>query len=240
MTSNVTAIIQARMSSTRFPGKVTKLLSGTPMFAYQVNRVKKSKRLDKIVVATSNHSSDDEISHICKINGIECFRGDLKNVLKRYYDTALKYNADIIVRLTADCPLSDPNIIDDAVTLFINNNVDYVSNVQERSYPDGLDVEVFSFNVLEQIYHKSETTKDTEHVTSYIINHPEKFKQGCLHHCENLAHFRLTVDFPEDIYLIRKILNHFQNNEDITYINVLSYLKENPNLSEINAHHALY
>ena len=162
----VIAIIQARMGSTRLPGKVLKRIDGRPMLSYLLDRVLKSTKIDKVIIATSILAIDDPIEDHCKEYGVDCFRGSENDVLSRYYECAKKYNADVIVRLTADCPLADPNVIDDVIKIFECNNVDYCANtVPVSTFPDGTDVEVFSMNALEKAFNEVKDPHFREHVT---------------------------------------------------------------------------
>jgi spore coat polysaccharide biosynthesis protein SpsF len=163
-------ILQARMSSSRLPGKVLKQINNKPILKYEVDRVLKSKKIDKLVIATSINKEDDEIEKFANSIGVDCYRGDLNNVLKRYYECALKYNADTIIRITGDCPVIAPDVIDNIMDLFEKSKVDYISNTLERTFPDGLDVEVFSFTTLKKIYFKATDKDDLEHVTRYILS----------------------------------------------------------------------
>src|SRR5438132_2399961 len=161
----VVAIIQARMTSSRLPGKVLADVCGKPMLYYVVTRAQQAKRLDLVVVATSNESSDDTIETFCELHRVSCFRGSKDDVLDRYYRAAERYRGDVIVRLTADCPLIDPLIIDKVVETLLPGNFDYVSNIREVTYPDGLDTEVFTQNTLNQTWREAATPSEREHVT---------------------------------------------------------------------------
>src|SRR3989344_9493082 len=151
----IVAIIQARMTSTRFPGKVLKAIADKSMLWYVVNRTRAAKKTDEVVVASSTDSSDDLIENFCKRNRIKYFRGDLDNVLKRYYETAKKFNATVVVRITSDCPLIDGRLIDEGINQFLENGYDYLSNLVERTFPRGFDFEIITFKALEKVYNNA-------------------------------------------------------------------------------------
>ncbi len=146
----IVAVVQARMSSTRLPGKVLAEVAGHPMLWHVVHRLRRARLVNRIVVATSENPADDAIQQFCKQESIDCFRGSESDVLDRYYQAAQAFSADVVVRITADCPLIDSNIVDRVIQHFLDDDLDYVSNALRYTYPDGLDVEVFSFAALEQ------------------------------------------------------------------------------------------
>lgn len=206
----IAAIIQARMGSKRLPGKVLKNINGVPLLKHLIDRVEKSKLLNKIVIATSISREDDLIEKFCRDYNMELFRGSEDDVLARFYHCAKKINADIIVRLTGDCPFSDPQIIDKVVQLFIDSKVDYAANTvppETRKFPDGTDVEVFSMQALEKSFNEVSDLKEREHVTFYFWRNPNKFKTIQLDNSKNLADYRLTVDYPEDLEVASFIIN---------------------------------
>jgi spore coat polysaccharide biosynthesis protein SpsF len=236
----VNAILQARMSSTRLPGKVLKPILGKPMLVQQIERIKRSILIDNIIVATSDDSSDDEIEYLCKSLDIKCFRGSLHDVLARYYQASLAYPSEHIVRVTGDCPIIDPDIIDKVITLHIGSNADYTSNCMHPSFPDGLDTEVFTFDALESAFLNATSKDEREHVTPYI--YAEKSNKICeeFRHSPNLAHLRWTVDQPEDFILIEHIYNTlYPTNPNFTFKDVLSLIEEQPQLTQINKQFAL-
>ena len=202
----IVAILQARMSSTRLPGKVLKPLVGKPMIYRQVERIQRANRIDKLLIATSVEASDNPIADFCHQANIECFRGDLNNVLSRYYHGALSVNATTVVRLTADCPVIDPSVIDAIVSQHLSEHNDFTSNTKPSTLPDGLDVEIIQFSALEKAYNEATTDFDTEHVTPFITNHRELFTVGCYQSDVDLSHHRWTVDNPEDFELVENAL----------------------------------
>ncbi|HQS67280.1 MAG TPA: sugar phosphate nucleotidyltransferase [Sulfuricurvum sp.] len=207
----ILAILQARMSSSRLPGKVLKKINERPVLAYEIDRIKQSKKIEKIILATSVNSEDDALESFAEDNNIACYRGDLGNVLKRFYDCATAYNADIIVRLTGDCPIIDPMIIDDVISLFQREHSDYASNAVERSYPDGLDVEVFSYKALKTAYLNAQQETEKEHVTKYIYTHPESFKISHLKNDIDYSYIRWTLDTIDDFYFFKDFYELHKN-----------------------------
>jgi spore coat polysaccharide biosynthesis protein SpsF len=205
-------IIQGRMGSTRFPGKTLKEIAGKPLLHYVISRVSKAKRIDKVVVATSDQKEDDAIAEYCKKSGTPCFRGDLHDVLKRFGGVVREYSEfETIVRVTADCPLIDPAVIDKVLGVFEKTDADYVSNVLTETYPDGIDVEVFKKSALLESAKEAELSSEREHVTLYIRNNP-KYKKVNVENDENLARFRLTVDDPEDLEVVNFLIENYGDN----------------------------
>lgn len=206
----VVAIIQARCSSTRLPNKVLKKIIGKPMLQLQIERIQHCKKIDELVVATSTQTEDKDIADLCRQLDVNCFTGSLNNVLSRYYQAALHYKAEVVVRLTADCPLIDANIIDQVIEKHLNSNNGYTSNIDPRTFPDGLDVEVFSFAVLKKACLEAETPYELEHVTPYIRSSP-LVKKGSLSSKINYSHYRWTVDEAKDLEFVKRIYQHLGN-----------------------------
>lgn len=233
----VVAIIQARMGSTRLPGKVLKEINGKTLLGYQIERVKQSKSIDQIVIATTDLMSDQPIVDFCLSSKIDFYRGSEKDVLSRYYEAAQQYKADIIVRLTSDCPIIDPIIIDDVINHFIKKNpkVDYTSNTLERTYPRGLDTEVISFEGLKKAHEEATLERDREHVTAYLYTNPNKFKLSGIVSVNDYSHHRWTVDTEEDFKLISLILNEiYDENYLFVLEDVITLMDENPEWIKIN------
>lgn len=201
-----TAILQARMSSTRLPGKVMKPLAGRPMVERQLERLRRCDELQRIVVATSDDASDDPLAAHLTGLGVEVFRGSLADVLARYMGAIRAFGVTgPIVRLTADCPLADPGVIDAGVRLHRELGVDYVSNGQRRTYPHGLDMEVFRREALEAAERESQDPYDHEHVTPYIYRHPKRFRLADLVQAKDESHLRWTVDTPDDYVFVERV-----------------------------------
>lgn len=230
----VVGIVQARMGSTRLPGKVLMEIVGHPMLWHVVDRVRQAETLDKVVVATSDDPSDHAIAFFCKREGIPCFQGSKDDVLDRYYRAAEWIGADVIVRITADCPLIDPDVVDDIVKYYMEGDYDYVSNTAPPTFPDGLDAEVFSFQALERAWCEAKWQSEREHVTPYIRKHPELFRTGNVAYREDLSHMRWTVDEPQDLEFVRAVYS-FLKNVSFRMTDVLNLLKKHPKLMEINA-----
>jgi len=229
----ILAILQARFSSSRLPGKVLEPILGKPMLLHQIERISRSRMIDKLVIATSIDISDDPIEELCLSNNIKVFRGDLDNVLKRYFDCAKVFKPSHIVRLTGDCPLLDWQIIDEAVQTCIHGNFDYLST--DNNLPDGINTEVMTLSAL-QVAHKNATLpSEKEHVTQYIRKRPKEFNLGVYSYNENLSHLRFTVDEPEDLMLVKCIYKYLiDDNPQFLLDDILMLLKKYPDLEKIN------
>lgn len=234
----VLAIIQARMGSTRLPGKILKEVNGKPLLSYQLHRLKASKLIDEIVIATTKKEQDDVIEAFCKKFSVSIFRGSESDVLKRYYEAAIKLRADVIVRITSDCPIIDPEIVDNVIHPFLESkNFDYVSNTIERTFPRGFDVEVFSFNALEEAEHNAFLDRDREHVTPYFYTNTDKFNVCNVYNDVDYSKYRFTVDTQEDFELIKLILEHlYDENPYFKMLDVIRLMEKNPIWFSINAH----
>ncbi|MGB5158669.1 aminotransferase class III-fold pyridoxal phosphate-dependent enzyme [Desulfobacterium sp. N47] len=231
----ILSILQARCSSTRLPGKVMKPILGVPMLIHQLRRVLESKRIDKLIVATSIDSSDDAIEQVCLAEGIDCFRGSLDDVLDRFYQLTRSWQPSHVVRLTGDCPLIDPNIIDAVIKFCLDGNYDYATNALSPTFPDGLDVEVFLLSALEEAWKEATLPSQREHVTPFIHQHPERYRIGHYQNTEDLSHLRWTVDEQEDFELINKIYNElYPVKPDFRTSDILNLLKQKPDWSNIN------
>jgi spore coat polysaccharide biosynthesis protein SpsF len=230
----IAAIIQARMASTRLPGKVLMDISGKPLLHIVCSRAKMARNLDLVAVATTDRPVDDQIQRLCERLGIPCFRGNEDDVLDRYYQAAKQIEADVIVRLTADCPLLDPTVIALVVDTFRSGNFDYVSNAIDPTYPDGLDTEVFSFRVLERTWIEAILKSEREHVTSYIWKQPSIFKTHNVRHEQDLSSFRWTVDEPEDLDFVRRVFAFLGTDSVFGMNEVVTLLQKHPELAEIN------
>lgn len=235
----IVAIIQARMGSTRLPGKVLKEVNGMPLLKIMLQRVALSKKIDKFVVATSMLTNDEPIVKFCNNEGVELFRGSETDVLSRYYECATKFEATVIVRLTADCPLIDPAIIDDVIELFASSQVDYAANTvppENSTYPDGSDVEVFSYSALTRAHNEADTPSDREHVTFYFWKNADRgFKTAQAKNTEDWSRFRLTVDYPEDLEVIEHIVSElYNNNKAVPLTEIIQFLKMRQDIYALN------
>ncbi len=232
----IAAVLQARMSSSRLPGKVLKPILGQPMICRQLERIQQATSLDSIIVATSSEPVDDPIVKAVAPLNIRCFRGSLDDVLDRFFRAAESSSADHIVRLTADCPLVDSRILDDVVETHLAESRDYTSNFLERRYPDGLDVEIATFRSLEQAWRESTLTADREHVTPFIYRQPGRFSLGSVRCDRDLAAQRWTVDHPEDLEFVTKVFEAlYPESTNFSMWNVMELLERRPELEQINA-----
>lgn len=230
-------IIQARMSSTRLPKKVMLDLNGEPVLKYVHDRVSASKNIDKVIVATSVSESDVRIVQYCEANGIECFTGSENDVLDRFYQAAAHEGLtgdDNVVRITADCPFLDPSILDIVIAQHFDEKNDYTSNIYPPTYPDGMDVEIFRFEILANAWKNASLDSEREHVTQYIVKRREAFKIGNHSYIEDLSAIRLTLDEKEDYDLINTIYNAFGYNKSLQFEDILAYLEKNGELLKVN------
>ncbi|KAF3978341.1 MAG: spore coat protein [Methylococcales symbiont of Iophon sp. n. MRB-2018] len=230
----ILAILQARTSSSRLPNKVLKKILGKEMILHQINRIQHSKLIDKIVVATSDNAEDMAIVELCKQHNIDVFTGDLDNVLDRFYQCSIKFKPEHIVRLTADCPVADYQVIDKVVEYYLNGKYDYCGTAE--TFPDGLDVEIFSLKSLINTWENATLTSEKEHVTYYINQNSGNFKIGYLENNQDLSTMRWTVDEPEDFILIEEIYkNLYPKNPNFLMADILNLLKQQPVLATINS-----
>ena len=228
----IVAIVQARMGSTRLPGKVLKKIVGIPALEILLARLSRSELISEICVATSHNTENDQLCNAIEEIGYRVIRGSETDVLQRFWDAAAATSADIIVRITGDCPMIDPSLVDEAVQIFLNSDADYVSNVDPPTFPDGLDIEVFSMQALSIARLSATSDYDREHVTPFILN--GNFKRINLKNAIDTSELRLTLDEPDDLDLLRKVFEHFQPNLYFNFQKVEKFLHENPNLKKIN------
>jgi spore coat polysaccharide biosynthesis protein SpsF len=230
------AILQARMSSSRLPGKVLTPVLGKPMIALQVERLRRARHLDAIWVATSTEASDDAIADVCKSLDVAVYRGSLADVLDRYAGAARRSEATAVMRLTADCPLADPAVIDGLASFFAAGAYDYASNTLDRTWPRGLDAEVMTADALETAAHEAIDPYEREHVTPYIYRRPDRFRLGAFTGPEDNSDMRLTVDYTEDLRLIRRIYEAlYADNPEFTTADIVAFLEEHPEVRALNA-----
>jgi spore coat polysaccharide biosynthesis protein SpsF len=231
---NIVAIIQARMSSSRLPGKVLMPLAGIPVLEHVCKRIKACKTISQVLVATSTDPSDDPIQAWCEQVSISCYRGSLQDVLDRYYQAAKICRADAVVRITADCPAIDPTIVDEIVNEYLSGGYDYFGLSGE--FPDGLDCTVFAFSALERAWHAAKLPSEREHVGPYIENHPELFKCGGLKKFTGLSQHRWTLDEPRDYDFLQAIFARlYQAAAPFLASDVLALLENEPELMNINS-----
>lgn len=228
-------IIQARMGSIRLPGKMLLVIMGKTVLEHLVERVKKAKEIGDIIIATTTRKEDREIAELAKRLGIKSYCGDETDVLNRFYEAAKKFNLEHIVRITGDCPLMDPRVVDKAVVHYFKSGADYCSNVLERTFPDGEDVEVFSFSALKHAWEDAVLPSEREHVTPYIIKHPELFKLADFKNKVNISEKRWTLDKEEDFRFIKTVFESlYPSKADFGINDILEFLNKNPRLEEIN------
>ncbi|NMB61260.1 MAG: NTP transferase domain-containing protein [Chloroflexi bacterium] len=235
----IVAIVQARMGSSRLPGKVLRDISGKPMLAWVVERARKANTLSEVMVATTTDKDDDLIAQVCDTMKVACFRGDIYDVLDRYYQAAREIQADVIIRLTADCPLIDPRLVDLVVEKFIEEKVDFAANRLpppfERTYPIGLDVEVVSFSALERTWREATEKHEREHVLPYLYDVPDRFHIYIVNNEINYGSYRWTVDTEPDLQFVRAVFALLPDRERFSWTDVLKIIKDHPDLTAINA-----
>ena len=232
----ILAILQARASSTRLPGKVLKPILGRPMLARQIERVCRARRIDRLVVATSTDASDDAVAALCHHIGVARFRGSLDDVLDRFYKAAVPYSPAHVVRLTGDCPLADPQLIDRLIAFHLDGGFDYSSNALEPSYADGLDAEIMTFGALGEAWHEARLASEREHVTPFIHKRPERYRIGSMSGDRDLSALRWCVDEPEDLEVVRSIYGAlYPANPNFTTADILDYLSRHGDVAGHNA-----
>lgn len=231
-------IMQARMGSSRLPGKVLKRVCGRTLLELQYERIQAAGTVDRIIIATTIGVQDEVIAELCKRGNMECFRGSENDVLDRYYQAARQVgcsHGDAVIRVTADCPLLDPEILDQVVKLFWTSGVDYASNINPPTFPDGLDVEIFKYEALARAWQEAKLTSEREHVTPYLRNHPEIFSQANHRGAVDLSQLRLTVDEPEDLEVIRFIYEHLYQPKGVFLLaDVLQLIEQSSYISDNN------
>jgi spore coat polysaccharide biosynthesis protein SpsF len=231
----VVAIIQARMGSTRLPGKVLKDLAGETVLERVVNRTHRATLVDEVVVATTVKPADEAIVAECERLSVACFRGNEADVLDRYYRAAQKFSADAIVRITSDCPLIDPELIDATVRAFHEQKADYATNSLVVTYPRGLDVEVFTAEALARAWSAAGQGYERTHVTPHIYENPELFKIVSLAAEKDWGRYRWTLDTVEDMEALREIYKYFPDGDRAGWRDVLSLMEAHPGLAELNS-----
>jgi spore coat polysaccharide biosynthesis protein SpsF len=254
MKPKIVAIIQGRMSSSRLPGKILSDIAGQPMLTRVFTRTSRARTLDEVIFATTTDTSDGPVAEYCDFSGIPFTRGSLFDVLDRYYQAAAQAKADVVVRITADCPVIDPDLIDDVVNTLLDGEYDFVCNrlppPWSRTYPIGLDVEACSFKILKKAWKEAKEPQHREHVMPYfyegvkLLNEsrtrqtgisPRGFNVALLHHTTDFGDYRWTVDTPEDLEFMRQVYGCFNGRDDFTWKEVLDVVHDDPGLMKINA-----
>ncbi len=228
------AIVQARMGSSRLPGKVLQDLEGETVLARVLNRLRRARLINELLVATTNCAADDEIVQECRRCSVSVCRGDQDDVLDRYFRAAQLAKAEIVVRITSDCPLIDPEITDQTIAAFVEARPDYASNIIVRTYPRGLDTEVMSFAALGRAWQEARKPYEREHVTPYIYGHPAQFSLLSMTGDADHSSYRWTVDTPEDLEFVRAIYARLKDNTRFLWRDVLDLLDREPWLKELN------
>ncbi len=232
---NVVIIIQARMGSTRLPGKVLRDIAGKPMLQHIIERLRCCRIAQGIVLATTTLKEDDRLEDFAREFNLSCYQGETQDVLARYYGAATRYGAEVIVRICADDPLIDPQVVDQVIGEHLGSDSDYTSNAIENTFPLGLNTEVFNYNVLEKAHREASKNEEREHVTPYIWRHPEIFKLHNVANDADYSYLRWTIDTEDDLAFVRKIYEHFPNNA-FSWKEVLHLLEMHPEWLEINRH----
>jgi spore coat polysaccharide biosynthesis protein SpsF len=254
MKPKIVAIIQGRMSSSRLPGKILAEIAGQPMLTRVFTRTSRAKTLDEVIFATTTDPSDDPVAEYCDFSGLSFTRGSLFDVLDRYYQTASQAKADVVVRITADCPVIDPDLIDDVVNTLLVGEYDFVCNrlppPWSRTYPIGLDVEACTFKALKKAWKDAKEPQHREHTMPYLYEgvqltrqsrtletgtSPRGFNIALLHHTTDFGDYRWTVDTPEDLEFMRLVYSRFNGRDDFSWKEVLDLVHDEPELMKINA-----
>jgi spore coat polysaccharide biosynthesis protein SpsF len=231
------AILQARTSSTRLPGKVLKELQGRPMILHQIDRVKRIASIDALVLATSIDPSDDALAALCGEHGIDCYRGSLNDVLDRFYQAAAPRQPKHVTRLTGDCPLIDPGVCEQVISFYHQGGYDYATNAVQPTYPDGLDIEIFRFGCIEAAHRNAQLPSEREHVTPWVRKQPE-YKIGHFKGPQDWSDLRWTVDEPKDFELVKTIYDYlYPSKPDFEFEDILAYLDTRPELKTLNTDH---
>lgn len=231
----IAAIVQARMTSTRLPGKVLKEVRGKPLLSYLIERLRRVNNIEKIIIATTNNKEDDPIVELCKKEFVSYFRGSEDDVLDRYYQTAKKFGVDHVVRITSDCPLIDPQICDRVIGIYINSDIDYVHT--GLTFAEGVDCEVLSFRALQKAWHEANLKSEREHITLYIHNHLKLFKKITLINETDDSKYRFTVDEWEDYLVVKAILEglYSRDSQPFTANDVKEFLDAHPDIFQLNS-----
>lgn len=229
----LTAVIQARIGSTRLPGKILMKINGLTLLQCLFEQLEYSSSLSEIILATTTNPEDDVIVDFANINTIRIFRGNSLDVLDRYYQCARHFSLEHIVRITSDCPLIDPTVVDKAAELYKTGKFDYVNNFHDDAYPSGTDVEIFSTKTLKETWEKAKKPSEREHVTPYIYNNPELFSIGFLKNTTNVCGLHYSVDRKEDLDFVKLIYKKIHK-RPILLDDIIKIIKEDPTMLEIN------
>jgi len=236
LSDHVVAVVQARTGSTRLPGKVLADVAGRSMLARVCERLGRAETIDRVIVATTTGPADRAVAAECARLGVACFRGSEGDVLGRYHGAAAACGAGVVVRVTADCPLIDPEVVDRVVLAFLDARPDYASNTLTRTWPRGLDAEVFPAAALARAHREARLPYEREHVTPYFYGHPERFRLQSVTGPGRLAHHRWTVDTPDDLRLIRTIYARLGPDGTFSWRDAARLFDREPALADLNRH----
>ena len=230
----VTCIIQARTRSERLPNKVLKEIEDTPMICHIINRIKRSRNVEQIILATTDKDSDKILLDIAEKFKIIGFAGDDDDVLERFFNAATSFSADPIVRITGDCPLVDPELLDIMIQIFLENKYDYISNTIERTFPDGLDIEIFSFDALKKAHQQAKWSSEREHVTPFIVKNQDLFRVYNYRNKQDLSNLRWCVDEEDDLLMVKQIFHEMITEQFFSTADIIDLISKNPKIAEIN------
>ena len=230
----ITCIIQARTDSTRLPNKVLKEIEDIPMICHIINRIKRSRNVEQIILATTDNNSDKILLDIAEKFKIIGFAGDDDDVLERFFNAATSFSADPIVRITGDCPLVDPELLDNMIQIFLENRYDYVSNTIERTFPDGLDIEIFSFDALKKAHQQAKWSSEREHVTPFIVKNQDLFRVYNYRNKQDLSNLRWCVDEEDDLLMVKQIFHEMITEQFFSTADIIDLVSKNPKIAEIN------
>ena len=233
-TKKITCVIQARTDSKRLANKVLKEIEGTPMICHIINRIKRSRNVEQIILATTDNDSDKILLDIAEKFKIIGFAGDEDDVLGRFFNAATSFLADPIVRITGDCPLVDPELLDSMIQIFLENKYDYISNTIERTFPDGLDIEIFSFDALKKAHEEAKWSSEREHVTPFIIKNQDLFKVYNYKNKQDLSNLRWCVDEEDDLLMVKQIFHEMGTKQFFSTSDIIELISNNPKIAEIN------
>ena len=233
--NKVDAIIQARLSSTRLPGKILKKVVNKTLLEHIIERIKYSKYIDNIIVATTKNKIDNQICQLLNKIGISYYRGSEEDVLERYYQTAIKFGCEYISRVTADNPFVDPKVTDQVIKMFMKEKLDFAYNDKPPTYPEGINAEIFTFKALQKAQKESMDSFEREHVTQYFYRHPELFKQQNMKNNVDLSYLRWTVDTLDDFRMAQEVYRKLYNDKPIFLMNdILKLIEKYPSIAKMN------
>jgi spore coat polysaccharide biosynthesis protein SpsF len=232
-------IVQARMGSSRLPGKVMLRVLGKTLIEYQVERLSRCSEVDELIIATTVQDLDDPIADLCKKLGVHVYRGSVEDVLSRYYEAAKISQANLVVRCNSDCPLIDHRVVDGVIRHFKEGfpAYDYASNILMPTYPTGMHTEVFTFQALKKAFNASVSPEEREHVTPFVYRNPKMFNLSNVKIDQDLSKIRLTIDYQEDYEVIKKVIEGlYPKNHDFNMWDIINFLNNNPEISKVNSH----